>query len=129
MFDLKKEKKLHKFKLYHLCKMNGKVCLFNKFHNYLYMYNNGNLYLNVDYISNYSNIISDIINYCGKGKIVQSELHNEYVRYLRCRNRIENMFLDSKNLFFITFTISNKYYEKYYENQENFTRYIKILSI
>ena len=127
MFDSKKVKKLHRFKLYQRCKNNGKVCLYNKYSYYISQIILGRLYFNQDFVNNYKFLISDIIysNDNFKGKLIQKEVHNEYVRFERCRNRIENMFIDSKNLFFLTFTISNKFYDNYYVNQDNFIRYIR----
>lgn len=146
MIDSKKLKKLHKFKLYIELKRNGKICLYNKFRKFSYYLDNG-FELNRDIYINLSELINDLLeDNCFNGNQLKSnfrlsnsfedfkrlkayyinqEIHNEYVRFERCRKRIENMFLDSKNLFFLTFTLSNKYYDRYYNNQDNFMRYIK----
>lgn len=124
---IKDLKKLHRFKLYQQLKNNGKVCLLNKYHNYAFLIVEGRLFINADLVQNYKSIINDLISYDNnsKGYYINREIKNEYERFERCKNRIDNMFIDSKNLFFLTFTISNKYYDDMYENQENFQRKIK----
>ena len=57
MFDSKKVKKLHRFKLYQMCKNNGKVCLYNKYSYYISQIILGRLYFNQDFVNNYKFLI------------------------------------------------------------------------
>lgn len=119
-------KKIERFKLYNICKHNGKVCLLKKYQKFAYLYGYKDYsFIFFTYLQNYSDFIDELFSNTKVREIIEKELHNEYVRFNRCKKRLDKMFLNSVNLFFITFTISNKYYDNYVNNYSNFERYIK----
>lgn len=131
-------KKRQRYKIYKLFRDNGKICLINKFSKFSYNYINFYLTSNrneskfkYDYwfykysLENYKKFVNDLFSNAKVRDIVEKELRNEYQRFERCKNRLNKMFQKSDNLFFITFTISNKYYDKYINNYSNFERYVK----
>ena len=128
-------KKRQRYKIYKMFRDNGKICLFNKYNKLIYNFSTFNNYIGKrfldDYkfyqcsLENYKLFVNDLFSNAKIRDIVEKELRNEYQRFDRCKNRLNKMFNKSDNLFFITFTISNKYYEKYSNNYSNFERYVK----
>lgn len=120
------KKKLIKHRLLYNFKIRGYINIFNKYYRLIYEYAENGLQLPIEYVENLRFYAPKIFDSSKCSDIVKKELHNEYCRYIRCKNRIENMFLSSENLFFLTFTIDNKHYQQYFEYQENFIRYIRV---
>ena len=119
-------KKVERFKLYNFCKHNGKVCLLNKYNKLSFQVGyNESLHLSNIYLQNYKEFVDSLFYNANVRELIEKEMHNEVVRFNRCKKRLDKMFLNSENLFFITFTISNKYYDNYVNNYANFERYIK----
>ena len=119
-------KKIERFKLYNFCKHNGKVCLINKYNKLAFQIGyNESLHLSNIYLQNYKEFVDSLFNNIKVRDLIEKEMHNEVVRFNRCKKRLDKMFLKSENLFFITFTISNKYYDNYVNNYSNYERYIK----
>lgn len=128
-------KKRQRYKIYKMFRDNGKVCIFNKYNKLCFNFLNfnnctGNKFLD-DYnfykfsLENYKIFVDDLFSNTKVRNIIEKELKNEYQRFERCKKRLNTMFKKSDNLFFITFTISNKYYQKYINNYSNFERYVK----
>lgn len=119
------KKKIERFKLYNMFKNNGKVCILNKYNSLGYNVSYGNLHIDRLYLQIYSDFVDSLFSNEKVKRYIDKEMHNEYCRFERCKKRLDKMFCKSDNLFFLTFTISNKYYDNYVNNYSNFERYIK----
>lgn len=117
------KKKFFKYKLYNCCKNNGLVCMIEKQSKFYFDFSCKNIIVDEFYINEF-NCYFDYIS-SKLLKVLQREYNNEVRRFLHCRKRIESMFLNADNLYFLTFTISSKYYDNYVNDYGNFERYIK----
>ena len=95
-------KKIERFKLYNFCKHNGKVCLINKYNKLAFQIGyNESLHLSTIYLQNYKELVDSLFYNTKVRELIEKEMHNEVVRFNRCKKRLDKMFLKSDNLFFI----------------------------